>query len=92
MYDSKEYIRRLTASTVPSMRYGGKEPFDAWKLRAREKLAELLACEADALHLFSPEATDNTLATFFKFFPQAIGKAMAEALTPAGNQMPQYRW
>lgn len=57
-----------------------------------EKLAELLACEADALHLFSPEATDNTLATFFKFFPQAIGKSLAEALTPAGNQMPQYRW
>ena len=41
-YQSREYIQNLTAQTVPSMRYDGREPFADWKARAREKLSELL--------------------------------------------------
>jgi hypothetical protein len=42
MYQSRDYIRHLTALTEPSMRYDFKESYDIWKERAREKLSELL--------------------------------------------------
>ena len=92
MYDSKEYIRRLTASTVPSMRYGGKEPFDAWKLRAREKLAELLGlpfapCE-DTLAVLSEKRCKGYRRLDFHFQSEDGCFVPCALLIPDGEKKP----
>lgn len=63
MYQSREYIQKLTAQTAPLMRYDGKESYSVWKTKAREKLSELLGlpfflCE-DELKITSEKKCDG---------------------------------
>ena len=91
-YQSREHIQNLTAQTVPSMRYDGKEPFEAWKAKAREKLSDLLGlplmpCE-DALEIHSEKILDGYRQIEFCFQSERDYCVPCSLLIPDGAPKP----
>ncbi len=92
MYQSREYIRNLTAQTLPSMRYDGKEPYEVWKSAAREKLAELLglplsSCE-DAPEILSEKNCGGYRQIDFHFQSERDYFVPCTLLIPDGTPKP----
>ena len=92
MYQSREYIQKLTAQTAPSMRYDGKEAYCRWKLRAREKLADLLGlplppCE-NGLKLFSEKDCGAYQQIHFHFRSENEYFVPCSLLIPKGAPRP----
>ena len=91
-YQSREYIQNLTAQTVPSMRYDGREPFADWKARAREKLSELLGlpfqpCE-DKTEIICEERGDGYRRIGFCFQSEKDYFVPCTLLIPDGAPKP----
>ena len=92
MYQSREYIQKLTARTEPSMRYDGQEAYGDWKLRAREKLSDLLAlpfspCE-DAWEILSEKDLGNYGRVDFHFQSEEEYFVPCSLLIPNGAPRP----
>lgn len=92
MQHSREYIQKLTAQTVPSMRYTGKESYAVWKEKARNKLSELLglpffSCE-DAFKITSEKQCDGYRQINFTFQSEKEYFVPCALLIPDGVPKP----
>ena len=91
-YQSREYIQNLTAQTIPSMRYDGKEQYSVWKARAREKLSELLGmsfqpCD-DKPDVLSEKICDGYRQINFRFQSEQDYFVPCSLLIPEGSPKP----
>ena len=86
------YILQLTAATVPSMRYDGIQPFDAWQHTAREKLGELLGLPllkgSDEIHILRKSRGESFTRTDFTFESEPGYEVSAAFLCPDNMQQP----
>jgi len=92
IFDSHEYMKNKINATVPSMRYDGKEDYEAWRKRASEKLYELLGLPFEMCDdLFEMEAetdcgsyirTDFTFQSEEGYFVRGSFLAPKEAKFP----------
>lgn len=84
------YIRKLTANTVPSMRYDGSQPFTAWQAAAREKLQELLGLPlekgGDAIRIISKSESPDFTRIDFTYESEPGYEVSAALLRPAAAQ------
>ncbi len=55
-------------------------------------IARLLACEEEALIIYTPDKKVNAFQAFLSDFPNALGRGLAAPLTEQPTQRAEYRW
>ena len=91
-YDARDFIIRLTARTIPAMRYDGIEDYTQWKKHASDKLYELLGlpfapCN-DLFEITAEEEFEDYTKIDFSYQSEEDYFVPASLVIPKGKQLP----